>query len=77
MNNLEVENKVAHLLARVLKIDVTRDSALVRGECEQWDSLNHIDVIMSIEEEFDISLTESQMETIKSQKEIVALVLAA
>jgi acyl carrier protein len=77
MKNQEVEQKVAWILAQVLKIDVTPESALLRAECEQWDSLNHIDVIMSIEEEFDIALSESQMETISSQQAIVDLVLAA
>lgn len=40
---------------------------------ENWDSLRHMNLIVSIEEEFDVELTDDQIVTITSYKDIISI----
>jgi acyl carrier protein len=60
--------------------DVFDDTSLTINETttapdiEGWDSFNHINLIMSIEEEFDISFATKEIGGLGSVKDLVALI---
>lgn len=55
--------KLNEILANVLNLQIdTIDDKLSMKTCERWDSLKHIEVVSSIEDNFDIGrLTMDEM----------------
>lgn len=67
--------RVRMLLVRVLAVppeSVTPD--MVRSQFERWDSLNHLTLVMELEEEFGLALTLDEMAALASVSDIIALV---
>jgi len=56
MEKNEIEISVLAVLKTVLSVDLTSESK--REEVAEWDSLKHIDVIFSLEDEFNIRFDE-------------------
>jgi acyl carrier protein len=52
---------------------VLRDD-MTAADVENWDSLNHIDMIVAIESEFKIKFTTSEVTSLKNVGELIALV---
>lgn len=58
MNN---EQKLKQIIASVFKIDVaTVNSNTSPDTVESWDSLNHLNLVLALEEAFNVNFTESQ-----------------
>lgn len=58
MNN---EQKLKNVLANVFNVDASKindDSSV--DTVENWDSLNHLKLVLALEQEFDISFSEEQ-----------------
>ena len=54
-------NKLKQVLADVFKIDIqTINNETSVDNVEKWDSLNHLNLVLALEEAFDISFTEEQ-----------------
>lgn len=55
------ETKLKQVIADVLQVDAsTIDDDTSVDTVESWDSLRHLNLILAIEEEFDVSFTEDQ-----------------
>ena len=57
-----MENRIKNVLADVLMIDV----ALIKDDAsaetiEEWDSLKQMNIVIALEEEFDIVLTDDDV----------------
>ena len=52
---------------------VLRDD-MTAADVENWDSLNHIDMIVAIESEFKIKFTTAEVTSLKNVGELIALV---
>lgn len=70
-----MKQKLIALLADILKISIedTLDE-LAMKEVETWDSLKHMELIVSIEKIFDIELTFDEivaMQTVKGIKQVL------
>jgi len=65
--------KVLNIIQRKFKNDkITADSAF--GVDFMADSLDRLEIIMDLEEEFDISIPEERGERVKTVKDIVEIV---
>jgi len=63
------------ILCEVFRLKNTQlDDTLTMNEIEQWDSLTHMDLIASIEGEFDIQLTMDDIMNMKDIKTIKTIV---
>jgi acyl carrier protein len=47
--------KLAEIMTMLLGQDITPDSDVSMANCAAWDSMKHIEIISTIEEELDIS----------------------
>ncbi len=47
---------------------------LVPSDVESWDSMKHLMLIMAVEEEFGLSLTDRQMVSIGGVKDLIGLI---
>ena len=70
-----MEEQIKGLLADILNIDSESiDTSTSMDNTASWDSVNHLNVCYGIEEEFDISLEISEMESMTSFDHIVQVV---
>lgn len=63
------------IVARVLNIKESKVTPMLsRGTTEEWDSFNHLLLISEIEKKFGIKFTISEVERVKTFKELQKLV---
>ncbi|EBF6064755.1 acyl carrier protein [Campylobacter lari] len=59
------------ILENILEVNINENSNLSMQNCKNWTSLNHIDIIMSLEEEFEIKFNKDELSQLKSQNELL------
>ena len=69
--NEEIVNRVRTVISDVLKINVAEHENLVRSQTEKWDSLKHLELILALEDEFNVRFTAEQAANIDSLEDIV------
>jgi acyl carrier protein len=69
MNELEIESTVLAVLETILKRPFTLESK--RQDYDNWDSLQHIQVIFAIEDELGIHFPEDVLSKLESVRSIV------
>lgn len=66
-----MDEKVEGLLAEVLQIPATKiTDDLTMQESDAWDSLKHMELIVALEEAFDVQLTFDEIVSMRSVREI-------
>jgi acyl carrier protein len=66
-----VDSKVDHLVAEVLQIPAaTITDDLAMKDVDAWDSLKHMELIVLMEESFDLQLTFDDIVAMQSVREI-------
>ncbi|MDD2435199.1 MAG: acyl carrier protein [Bacilli bacterium] len=68
---MEVENKVKTIMINLFNETITDD--FDKFSTGKWDSFMHLDLIVAIEEEFNISFTPDEIGSIGSFKDIVSI----
>ncbi|MCR6594776.1 acyl carrier protein [Campylobacter insulaenigrae] len=66
-----MEEKFYDILENILELKVDENSNLSMENSKNWTSLAHIDIIMSLEEEFDIKFNKEEMINLKSQNDLL------
>ena len=72
MNRLELENKIVKLVADLVSVsveDVKMDSSFVNDL--SFDSLDGVELIMTVEDEFNIDITDREAENIMTVGSLV------
>lgn len=65
-----LENKIKELFATVLKIPLNKISGgLSPDKVEEWDSLNHLNLISSFEEEFSVEIEPEEIKEMNKDYE--------
>ena len=67
-----MEDKILDILRKVLELDV--DANCSQDNCDTWDSMKQLDLVVELESEFDISLEPEEIGEMKSFRDIVSLV---
>ena len=60
--------KILKIAADVFEVPVTEDTSM--ANCEKWDSFRHLNLIVALEEAFDVSFEPEEIATMKSIAEI-------
>jgi acyl carrier protein len=77
MNRNQVYEELTTLFLDVLSLDaLSLNDATVASDVENWDSLNHINLIVAIEQKFKVSFTTREVKKLKNVGEIVDLVIS-
>ena len=70
-----IELKLKVLLARIMKVDVATITANSSSETiVTWDSLNHMKLVLALEEEFQLVFDEIQIENMTTFAKVVELI---
>ncbi|MCE5242538.1 MAG: acyl carrier protein [Syntrophobacteraceae bacterium] len=70
----EMESIVVETFSLVMKQPFGLNEEVVRGRESAWTSLKHIELILALEEKFDIRFTEDEMVELKSLSTVKATV---
>lgn len=71
----EIEQRAASVLSIVLNIPVSEiSSEATQDHYPTWDSLKHLDLVVALEEEFDIHISEEEIGNLLSLKLIAVIV---
>lgn len=66
-----MEKRFYEILENILETKVDENTHLSMDNCKNWTSLAHIDIIMSLEEEFEMKFSKEDLSQLKSQKELL------
>tara|TARA_Y100000996_G_scaffold335472_1_gene271972 strand:- start:656 stop:907 length:252 start_codon:yes stop_codon:yes gene_type:complete len=78
MNKNKIQLDVLKILSSILKLNIKKLQNYLKGSknINNWDSLNHIKIIMALEEEFNIKFKNKDiMKTINNKEKLVKVVL--
>ena len=71
-----MESRLRQIIADLFNISEDRISEQSSPDTiSDWDSMGHINLIMVLEEEFDISLTADEVAEMQSVKDIVQILI--
>ena len=75
MTQDEIRNRARAVLAKVLKADIeTISDDISQMELSDWDSVRHMNVVLGLENEFDIEFDDRELPTLTSLPLMVAAV---
>jgi len=74
MNREEVTDIVTQIVTKILKCEAS--SEITRETCSEWDSLNHVEIIFSLEERFDFQFFRADVDNLSSIPSLVDGILA-
>ncbi|GHU55639.1 hypothetical protein FACS1894132_12040 [Clostridia bacterium] len=75
MNKIEIFNKLNEVFQDVFDDDsIIVTEKTTAKDIEDWDSLEHINLIAAVEKEFKISFTMGQVSTMKNVGEMVSII---
>lgn len=78
MNKSEVESILKRLISEIFEIPVDEiGNNFDSNSTDVWDSMNHINLIVSVEEEFGIEIEEDKILDLMSFKEISDYIVSA
>ena len=71
---MDVQEKVIQVLANILQVSPDNISTeTTSDDVAKWDSLNHMNMILALEQEFGIRYDQEQMVDMLSVEEIIAV----
>ena len=68
-----MKEKLFEILRNTLDVEVV-DESTSQDNCPQWDSMNHLNLVLNIEMEFNISLTPEEIGSVLSAKDFIDLI---
>ena len=76
MDEAKIREKVVQIMADVIGVDAgTIDDESSPDTVEAWDSLKHMNLVLSVEEVFEIQFTDNQIVEMLSVRAIIEAVL--
>lgn len=67
-----MEEKIFIIFSNLMELPLKDVSiTMTPDDIETWDSLHHIELIVSLEEEFDILFSDDQIDELKSLEQII------
>jgi acyl carrier protein len=74
MTRSEIDHGIAEILTIILHRQVHPQEEVYREGESNWNSLKHVELVLMLEEKFNLQLTEEQMTAIASSADIRTLV---
>lgn len=68
---MTIEERVAYILSKLLKQEIYPQTSIKKEDNENWDSITHIEIIVSIEEAFNIKIKPEDIPHLTSMSSIV------
>ena len=72
---MEVKDRVIEIIAEVLEVqpsEISLDSTV--GDFPKWDSLGHLNILQSVQDEYDIELAPEEIIDLEDVNDIIKIV---
>ena len=63
-----MKKKIIDVTSEVFQVPVTEETT--QNNCDKWDSLHHLNLIVALEEMFDVSFEPEEIAVMKSIRDI-------
>jgi len=70
----ELRIQTASILSEVLKVPVLPDDNPTREQLANWDSLNHMELILRLEEHFQVRFNGKEVAEIQSLDDLIHII---
>ncbi len=71
---MSIEKKVINIVHQVMEISIEKVSMESTSDTiEEWDSLHHINLVLALEEEFNVRFTPEQISQLITIRKIVEI----
>lgn len=71
----DVQQEIVEIVNDILEIEETNIELLTRENYATWDSLKHLEIIMAVEDEFEVRFTPGEIAEFQNALEISNKVL--
>lgn len=68
---MDKSEQIANILSLLLDKKIDKNDDVSMGNCDTWDSMKHIEIITTIEEELNISFEIEEIPTLNSMQAII------
>ncbi|MCH3923907.1 MAG: acyl carrier protein [Bacteroidales bacterium] len=68
-----MKERILKVMKAVFELENT-DETISQKNCEKWDSLNHLQLVIALEEEFDISFEPEEITEMKDFQTIESII---
>ncbi len=68
---MSIENKVKKIVADQLEVDISKLTKETTFEDIDADSLDIVELVMALEEEFDLEISDQEIENIKTVGDVI------
>jgi len=68
-----MEKKILDIMRLVFQTEVL-DETCSQKNCEQWDSMNHLNLVVELEMEFDVAFEPEEIAQMQTFEEVVRIV---
>jgi len=65
--------RIAALLSEILRVPIDPAQEYTREQAENWDSLNHLRIVLAFEEEFGVSLPPEEVVAVRCLSDLERL----
>ena len=69
-----IEKKILRMFKNILKMKIVSKKKLNQNNIKNWDSLNHVILILAIQEEFNIKFKISEYSKLNSFENIIKII---
>lgn len=69
-----MKETINEIIVEILELEVANEELMNRENNVGWDSIKHLEIIMAIEEEFDIRFSSSEVTNIKDVTDLYRMV---
>ncbi|WP_286925718.1 MULTISPECIES: acyl carrier protein [Lysinibacillus] len=71
-----MKETINEIIIEILELDAVNEEQMDREKNAGWDSIKHLEIIMAIEEEFDIRFTASEVTQVKNVTDLYTMIEA-
>ena len=72
---MDIENRIKLVMSKILEVSIKEiDRNAEPHKFDNWDSLNHLNLIIALEEEFDINFSDDELSELLNFKLILSII---
>ena len=68
-----MENEIKKIMTDILGVEINDDSD--KQNVDEWDSFNHLEILVCLEKKYDIEFSPEEMGSLNSYKDILKIVI--
>ncbi len=72
--NHELYTQITSIVSEVLNIEPTKLDSPLRSQLPSWDSLKHMELILRLEEQFQIRFSSREVAEVQSLEDLVRII---